>query len=177
MEAGVQNGRFEEGVAPAAHGPVDVLLARFPGPVRLYADKRFVQYLLGLFAAMAFVLGRGLFLGTDPKHFTVELIVFITLLWPIGSIVLIVLSRNALALDLDRDGFTVNGYAWYGARRHLWSEVGAFGTRSFRFMTFGSYQDQAAGRQRFFPDTYGLRADGLARLMNEWRRRALAQQT
>lgn len=177
MEAGVQNGGPEEGVTaspPGATALADTALAKFPIPVRLYADKRFVQYLFLIFAAMEFILGKGLFFGTDKRHFAAQLVIFIALLWPLLLIAFIVLSRNALALDLDRNGFTINAYAWYRARRLLWADVGDFGTRSFRFMVFATYQKRATGRQQLIPDTYGRGADELAQLMNEWRRRALA---
>jgi hypothetical protein len=177
MEDGLQNGRPEESLTPAAPGAADANapLAKFPGPVRLYADKRLIRYLSGLFAAMAFIVGKALFLGTDPQHFTVQLIVFIVLLWPLGLTAFVMLSRNALALDLDRDGFTINAYAWYRARRYLWTDVGDFGTRSFRFIALASYQDRAAGRQRLIPDTYRLGAEGLAQLMTQWRQNALGE--
>jgi hypothetical protein len=177
MEAGLQNGRPEESVAPAAPGAeaVDAFLAKFPGPVRLYANKRFVQVLFWIFAAMEYVLGKALLLGTDKQHFTVQIIFFIVLLWPVVLTSFITVSRNALALDLDRDGFTINAYAWYRARRYLWTDVGDFGTRPFHFMTLARYQDQAAGRQRLIPDTYGLGAEGLAQLMTQWRQRALGK--
>jgi hypothetical protein len=176
MEAGLQNGRSEEGLTaspPGVAADADTALAKFPGPVRLYADKRFVRYLSLVFAAMEFVLGKGLLFGTDKRHFVAQLVIFIALLWPLLLIALVVLSRNALALDLDRDGFTINAYAWYRPRRYLWSDVGEFGTRSLRFIALVTYQDRVAGRQRLIPDTYGLGADGLAQLMSQWRQRAL----
>ena len=68
------------------------------------------------------------------------------------------MSRNALALDLDRDGFTINAYAWYRARRYLWTDVGDFGTRPFHFITLARYQDrQQAG-------------SGLFRILTAWGR-------
>ena len=175
MEAGLQNGRPEEGVTaspPGVAADADTALAKFPGPVRLYADKRFVQVLFWIFAAMEFVLGKALLLGTDKQHFAAQLVLFIVLLWPLLLIALIVLSRNALALDLDRDGFTINAYAWYRPRRHLWADVGDFGTRSLRVIALATYQDRVTGRQRLIPDTYRLGADGLAQLMSQWRQRA-----
>ncbi len=176
MEAGLQDGRAEEGVtaSPSGAADADALLAKFPGRVRLYADKRFIQCLCGLFAVMAVVVGKGLFVGTDPQHFTAQLIIFVVLLWPLGLTAFIVLSRNALALDLYRDGFTLNAYAWYRPRRCMWAVAGDFGTRSFRFMTFATWQDRPDGRPRLIPDTYGLGAEALARLMTQWRQRALA---
>lgn len=100
---------------------------------------------------------------------------FIALLWPLLLAALIVLSRNALALDLDRDGIIINAYAWYRPRHYAWKDIGKIGTRSFHFMDFAAFQDQMAGRQRMLLDTYGLRAEALARLMREWRQRALAR--
>ncbi len=177
MEAGLQDGGSKESVAPVALGAADVnaALAKFPGPVRLYADKRFVQVLFWIFAAMEYILGKALLSGADKQHFAAQLVVFIALLWPLFLVAFIVLSRNALALDLDRDGFTVNAYAWYRARRYTWQDIGEIGTRSFRFMDFVTFEDRAAGRQRMLPDTYGLGAEALAQLVTQWRQRALAQ--
>ena len=177
MEAGLQNGGGKEGIASAAPGAADVnaVLEKFPGPLRLYANKRLMQVLFWIFAAMEYVIGKALLLGTDKQHFVAQIIIFIVLLWPIVLTAFVTVSRNALALDLDRDGLTINAYAWYRAKRYLWTDVGDFGTRSFHFMTLPRYQDQAAGRQRLIPDTYGLGAEGLARLMTQWRQRALGK--
>ena len=175
MEAGLQNGRPEEGVAGSA-ADAGALLAKFPGPVRLNADKRFAQYLFLIFAAMEFVLGKGLLFGTDRQHFTVQLVISIALLWPLLLIAVVVLSRNALALDLDRDGFTINAYAWYRPRHYAWKDIAGFGTRNFRFLEFATFEDRGTGKQRQFPDTYGRSAADLARTLNAWRQRALAQQ-
>ena len=171
MEAGLQNGGTDESLAPAA---ADTPPAKLPGPVRLYADKRFAQVLFWIFAAMEYILGKALLSGADKPHFAVQLVIFIALLWPLLLVAFIVLSCNALALDLDRDGFTVNAYAWYRARRYAWKDTGEIGTRSFRFMDFAAFADRAAGRQRMLPDTYGPGAEALARLMAQWQQ--LAQQ-
>jgi hypothetical protein len=173
MEAGVQDGGPEEGVARAASA-AETPLAKFPGPLRLYANKRFVQVLFWIFAGMEYILGKALLSGADRQHFAAQLIIFIALLWPLLLSAFIVLSRNALALDLDRDGFTINAYAWYRPRRYAWKDTGEIGTRSLGFMNFTSFADRVAGRQRMLPDTYGLRAEILAQLMRDWQERALA---
>jgi hypothetical protein len=155
-------------------GRADVasIMAQFPGPVRLYGDKIVLRYVLGVFAVIEFALVKGLFTGDGTR--LVATWIFVALfLWGIGLTAYVMLNRNALAMILDRDGFTINYYLWYRPLRRAWSDIGDFGTRSNRAMQSATYKDRAAGRQRLFPDTYGLGADGLVQLMSQWQQRAL----
>jgi hypothetical protein len=148
------------------------VIAQFPGPVRLYADKIVLRYVLGIFAVIEFGLVKGLFTG-DGTHLIATWLLIALFLWGIGLTAYVMLNRNALAMVLDRDGFTINRYLWYRPLRCAWSDVGDFGTRSNRAMQSATYKDRQAGRQRLFPDTYGLGADGLVQLMSQWQQRAL----
>ena len=151
---------------------VATIVARFPGPVRLYGDKKFLRYVLGVFAVIEFVLVKGLFTG-DGTHRVATLIFIALFLWGLGMTAYIMLNRNALAMDLDRDGFTINRYLWYSPLRRAWSDIGELGTKSTRGIGSATYKDLQNGRQQSFPDTYGLGSDGLVALMSQWRRRAL----
>jgi hypothetical protein len=154
---------------------VAAVMAKFPGPVRLYGDKKFLRYVLGVFALIEFGLVKGLITG-DGTHLIAVCILIAILLWGLGLTAYVMLNRNALAMDLDGDGFTVNYYAWYRPLRRAWSDVDDFGTRTNRVMDSTTYNDRPAGRSRLFLDTYGLGAGGLAQLMSQWRQRALASQ-
>jgi hypothetical protein len=191
MEARLQDGRLEEGVAPAAPGvaDVDALLAQFPGPVRLYAAKTYVRIALAALAVIEFMLVKG---AVTSDHFTLigwaALTVFsvacLSTAWTM-------LNRNALLLVLDGEGFTLN-FTWR-ARRCSWQDVGDFSVWQNSRFPVATYNDRTLarhplqrlmckyrrsryGRDTALPDTYGLGAEGLARLMTQWRQRSLAKQ-
>jgi hypothetical protein len=46
---------------------VTSIMAQLPGPVRLYGDKIFLRYVLGILALIEFSLVKGLFTG-DGTH-------------------------------------------------------------------------------------------------------------
>ena len=68
--------------------------------------------MLGVFAVVEFALVKGLFTGDGTR--LVATWIFVALfLWGIGLTAYVMLNRNALAMILDRDGFTINYYLWY----------------------------------------------------------------
>ena len=89
-------------------------------------------------------------------------------------------------LELRPDGFTV--CTFWRKQDYRWDAVSAFGVTTIahnRFVAFDFIADEdrpkgagiaaaVSGAESSLPDTYGMRADALATLMNEWRERALS---
>jgi hypothetical protein len=171
-------------------GDVAGVMAKFPGPVTLYADKRTVRFLFVVFAVIELGFVKALFTAESGRlAIWIGLAIF---LWGIGSTAFMILNRNALALTLDHDGFTINGM--FRPRWSAWKDVGDFATLKSRYFTATTYNDRGPGvstfqrltsgyrrlrygRDTMLPDTYGFDAERLAQLMSLWRQRALASQS
>jgi hypothetical protein len=95
----------------------------------------------------------------------------------------ITFGRGMPRLTLDIEGIEMRNIISYCRR---WQEVEQF--RSFPFLAFftdtSPHQGRwdrfgrayLAGKYRMWPDTFGLGAKNLTRLLNAWRERALARQ-
>lgn len=93
---------------------------------------------------------------------------------------------GASYLKLEANGFTV--CTFWRKQHYRWDAVSAFGVTTIahnRFVAFDFIVDEdrpkgasinvaISGAESSLPDTYGMRADALATLMNEWRERALS---
>lgn len=138
--------------------------------------KLLAQVLLGLvFAVVGVWMGRS---GKSAGWFVAGV-------FGIGSLGLSVqLFPNASYLALSAEGFVM--CSMFRPWKFAWTDVGAFavghlGNRKVVMFNFSdSYRKLAAGRavariisgaEGALPDTYGMGAEELARLLNEWRLR------
>jgi Bacterial PH domain len=172
---------------------VDELLRRFPAPVILYPSKR--RWLFMLVGNGAFV-ALGIWMISDPTSFdqTHRAIPPALIAWfgiaffglgLIASIVMLTPKLSYLRLDADR--LTIRNLL--RTSRMRWEDVDDFAaidmpgprkilrvgynkrTRAQRAM--GRANMALIGRNSALPDTYGLKAEDLARLMSLWRARAV----
>ncbi len=158
---------------------VDTLLASFPGPVVLRPSRR--KWLLILAGCSIFTaMGIWMVIGGETRGW-LALIFF-----GIGAVAAcLLLLPGAAGLRLDADGFEVTQYF----RRHGTSWQNASNFVPIKIppanVLFVGYDDASvadgsvarmnrsiAGRDAAIPDTFGLSADDLARLMTQWRARS-----
>lgn len=177
----------------------DSILARFPGPVTLYVNRRRKLLALAFVVGVAAVFAWLLFADDPTTRSYISgwygtIMAWVTIVGcgalAIRLVILLLLPGTA-SLTLDADGFEI-GHV-FDRIRTPWQ-----GVSDFRVETTHSpgriggplkqvmYEDLAAGAgrrgaakgARILPDSYGrprLHGDELASLMNEWRRRAVAQ--
>ncbi len=169
---------------------VDAILARFPGPVTLRVSR---LKMLTLFAgSLAFVV-CGLFLivfvkgGPEALVAGIASVVFFGACAVIGAVMLL---PGAGSLTLDARGFEVcslfrrHRIAWPQASRFTVATLALPGNNDRRMVGYdvdrlkgfgAEFSRDTIGRNAALPDTYRLSLEELARLMTEWRQRALAQ--
>jgi hypothetical protein len=159
----------------------DLILSRFPGAVTLYPSRRkWLLVLLGcaLFTAVGIVMVSQAAGGGW----------FVAIFFAVGAIVAaFMLLPGAGALALDADGFQATSL--FRRRRTRWQDVTGFEAvqipPSMQKMivfddskmtgrTIAKLNAAIAGHNAGLPDTYGLLGDDLARLMTQWRQRAVA---
>jgi hypothetical protein len=167
---------------------VDELLERFPGPITLYASQR---KWLAILAGCAVFVGIGVSMITSPAFFNPSYLGIPTdiigwleiVLFGLGLIVSVVaLMPGRSHLTLDANGFTVrNLFRSFdeplGKRRRLYRRVVV--THPVRKIMLVGYNDRTqaqralgranvglVGRNTAFPDTNGMTAEDLARLMS-----------
>ena len=155
------------------------LLSRFPGPVTLSASR--AKFLLVLLTSLPFAAG-GYWLASrgDPKGWL--LLVFSGLCSVLAALQLLPGSNT---LTLDGAGFEVK--AWSLRRRTRWRDVTGFEARpvpqapiqrvfyfntNLRTSMLAKINVMTLGSNAALPDTYGLAANDLARLMTVWQDRA-----
>jgi len=191
MEAHLQDGGLEESLTPAAPGATDVdtLLAKFPGPVRLYAVKTYLRLAFGAAAVIEFLLVKNAIAGDGPKPAGWVILGFFTLVFLITGYAM--LARHVFALTLDGAGFTVNFI--FRSRHCAWQDVSDFSLWQNRHFQAATYNDRTLAqdplqrllckyrrarydRDTALPDPYSLGAEAMVLLMRQWRQRALAQQ-
>lgn len=151
------------------------------GEILVLRPRRLKLALYGLFSAM-FTAGGGLMILDNDRggwfvggFFGVCTLVFVALMLP-----------GAASLMLTREGFRVRSL-WRGGFTP-WSAVAGFGVgrvgnRDLVAFTVvdpaakpgARFSRAAAGFDGALPDSYGMSAESLARLMNAWRERALAE--
>jgi hypothetical protein len=158
---------------------LDAVLTRFPGPVALYPSRR--KWALVLIGCGLFAAG-GVWMIEDKNPWGWFVLIFFF----IGAVVAAAaLMPGAGALTLDGSGFEIKNL--FRRRRMRWQDATDFeaavippaGTKLVVFNDIKT-KDQAisnlnaaiAGRNGALPDTYGLSADDLARVMTRWRERA-----
>ena len=174
---------------------VDGILARFPGPVTLHVSRprRVFGLALNLAATAIFAWIWIAKLGPQDRAYdwimlSVAILFFGTL--AIRAVVLL-LFPGAETLTLDADGFEIGrifdrirmpwrGVSEFRVETPYWDGRIGGSLTQIRYEPLEAHTGGrgAAKRARVLGEFYGqprLRRDELAGLMNEWRRRALAQ--
>jgi hypothetical protein len=141
-----------------------------------------LKWLALLLASMVFVLGGALIFFAAPNGRGGGVVVagFFGLTAVLALVQLLAPGR----IELSPDGFTIYGL---GTRRTTpWSDVSSFSTAQAsalsKIVTVNPADSRSLGRagaavrkvvgfNRALPDTYGLSAEDLAALMNDWHRR------
>jgi hypothetical protein len=171
--------------------PVEMLLARYPGPVELHIPQRKTLLVL---AGMVIFAGVALWYlhNEQPSSLAAALLWFCIAALVLGlPFVLYQLIRGA-SLRLEADGFRIKQpWKWRFVR---WKDASEFGIGSTALIashkgdwsTLVTFDDANAddsrvaalnrsivGRNSSLPDSYGLLPEDLQTLMNRWRERAL----
>ena len=158
----------------------DLILARFPGPVTLNPSRK--KWLLLLLAGCLFTLS-GIWMVSEANPEGWGVLIF----FGAGTVVSVVaLLPGAGGLTLDRDGFTATSL--FRRNRSRWQDVSGFEPIAIPFArqkmvgfddakatakTLASLNTALVGHGGALPDTYGLPVEDLARLMAQWRERAI----
>jgi hypothetical protein len=165
---------------PTGDNAVDIL-ARFPGPVTLYPSRR--KWGLVLLGAAIFTAG-GIWMiqRGDSAGW------YVTIFFGLGTLIAIaVMLPGAGRLTLDQDSFEAK--TLFRGYRIRWADTRGFEAKRIfpplgqRLVVYdylpkhgplNAINVSIAGRNAGLGDNYGLSADNLARLMAQWRERALA---
>jgi hypothetical protein len=168
---------------------VDTIFESFPGPVTLYQSR------LKLIAIFAMCLVLAVFsavvlipkAGEVPWYETVmSVLAFLICGFAAVKGALMLLLRNPMSLTLDADGF--ESHFLFRHDRFRWQDVSGFCPQADDVITPGipigdiTFEVRSANaipqhHAAALPDNYQLPKDDLAWLMEQWRQRALAQQT
>ena len=148
-------------------------------PLRLQPSRR--KWIGMLVFAVVFVVGAAFMIPGQPVWGWAGVVLF-GLGIPVS---LIQLLPGQSYLEIDRDGFTMAGM--FRKHRTAWADVAGFGVMSIHSNKMvgwnysPGYQGQSVGRafasvisgaQAALPDTYGMKAEALAELLNECKRRS-----
>lgn len=159
-------------------GEAETLLARFPGPVTIYPGRFKLLIALAIFAGLTvfsvYLLQQAIEAwSSDVIRASLALLVCggIT-----GSVVILLLP-GAMRLTLDADGLEMVKY--FRRDRFSWRSVGGFRVEEADADTkwkIVKFDDLRRGGKitRALPINYPLPVDELARLLAQWRERALA---
>jgi hypothetical protein len=164
-----------------------IILARFPGPVRLQLS--FMRRFAGLAVSLGFLALFG-YLLVEPRSdsdswYTWHAIAMAWLGLAMSAAfsvraVILLLAPGGARLTLDADGFVSSTVFWHVRTR--WRDANDFRvvkTEARRLpvvrydVTVPGETGRGAEETRDLPHDYSLDIHDLARLMNEWRRRAL----
>jgi len=179
----------------AARRQVDGILARFPGPVTLYVSRPWRLFGLALNLAVTAIFASIWIAKLGPQYRAYDWIMLSVAILFFGTLairaVILLLFPGAATLTLDAEGFEIGRI--FDRIRMPWRGVSEFRVEtpywdgriggSLTQIRYEPLDADAGGRgstkrARVLGEFYGqprLRRDELARLMNEWRRRALAQ--
>lgn len=167
---------------------IDAIFARFPGPMTLHVslNRRLLGLLIGVGGAALFI-----WLWMTPHRYHS----YDWIMEPVGTLFFTGLTIRALilllfpahaSLTLDADGFKINHV--FHHVRWSWRQVSDFSVETKHVWRYGPHRmvmydllDSSTARSRakkkVVPEFYGeprLHGEALARLLNEWRQRALA---
>jgi hypothetical protein len=164
----------------SSESEVDAILSRFPGPTTLYPSR--TKWLLVVLGGG--VLGSGGYLMVaDGDRLGWLVLAFFALVSIVGAMMLL---PGAGGLTLDRDGFRATSL--FRSFFSRWQDVSGFESVSIppSSQKLVVYDDinvtgrkiaqlnvAIAGHNAGLPDTYGLSAHDLARLMMLWQARAM----
>jgi hypothetical protein len=173
---------------------VTELLSKFPGPVTLKASWR--KWARMLLIGMGFVVLSVLLVQSDAAPSYLDKLVGWTGIVVFGAGTVLSAANifsGAGKLMLHDAGFEVTSF--FRSRGALWRDAAGFQVfspwymakrsacvvyddanekrNSLWQMTLAQWYASLVGRNAGLPDTYGLSADELANLMNQWRERAL----
>ena len=170
----------------------DDVLARFPGPVTLRVNR--LKMLALLAGSLAFVVGGILlivFVKDDPEAVATG-IACALFFGACAVVVAVMLLPGAGSLTLDAGGLEVcsffrrNRIAWPQASRFTVATLSLPGGNKKPMVGYdhdglkgfgADFSRNAIGRNAALSDSYGLPLEELARLLTEWRERALAQRS
>ena len=185
--AAVAAGQLWPGLFMRREVPPEVLLERFPGPVRLSVGRMKFLYLMvgaAIFGGVTFSM-----IQDDAVGWFAALFLWLGVLGCAVSVPIMAffLVRGS-SIQLDREGLSIR----HGWRRRLlpWGSVDGFqvsvvpGPSDQEVVVYddvtsggtsGAINTALTGHNAALPDSYGLSPDELAWLLNQWRERALAK--
>jgi large subunit ribosomal protein L33 len=164
------------GAAVQDYARLDVMLRRFPEPLRLTPSRG--KWALVLLICIGFTIAGAVIIraGNARGWFAGFFILGI----PMAAIMLL---PGAGGLVLDREGFGVT--TLYRTHRWRWTDTGGFAVatlpRGHKMVVYnahassvlGQVSTKITGRNAGLPETYGLKPEALAELMTRWREQAL----
>ena len=158
---------------------VETIMARFPGPVVLRPSNW--RWLLVGFIVVAGLGPAIYFAATKPDTLQPALLALAIVPVVLSSL----LSPQASSLTLRADGFELQ-FLFFGRKRLRWREASEFAAVKSNRRSLVAFDDATLsggaiakfnqsrlGRTSNLPDTYGLSAERLAKLLSQWRERAL----
>jgi hypothetical protein len=167
-----------------------IILARFPGPVRLQLS--FMRRIAGLVVCFGF-LAFSAYLLVNPRgdgwflsiwyHNAMTWLAFALFAGLSVRAVVLLLAPGGARLTLDADGFTSSTVFWHARTR--WRDASNFRVVEIDdarppLVRYDLIVRGETGRGAMetgdLPHDYSLDIHNLARLMNEWRRRAVERQ-
>lgn len=158
------------------------IVARFPGPVTLRSSRFKGLFLLAV--SLTFSFGGYLMVRDGASGGWFVLLFFGLCL----LVAVLMLLPGANGLTLDRDGFETR--SMYRSAYTRWQDATGFSTARVSASHVSVIYDDArikpgvlaatnvklSGRNAGLQDSYGLKGEQLASLMESWRERALKQQ-
>jgi hypothetical protein len=153
---------------------------KFPGPHTFFSSrKKWWRPTLG--TALFTAIGIAMFLNAAPFG------IFVTAVFGIGSMIgVMMLLPGANSLRLDGSGFEITKF-FFLRQRYSWLDVSDFVVWAMignGIVVFKAEKPRlsvyerinaamAGGRNGYLPDTYGMAAGDLVRLMTSWRNAAM----
>jgi hypothetical protein len=158
------------------------ILARFPGPITLVPSREKWWSLTVLAAFFTFLSALMLTLLSPAVGFRGDMILMLGIaLCGFGTVIgVFMLLPGGVSLRLDLDGFEITRF--FHKQRFNWNEVSDFDIWIFKddgLVLFKAAKSRlsgfeklnaalSGGRNGYLPDTYGLVAEDLLRIMKTW---------
>ena len=165
----------------------ETILARFPGPVSLHVKRRRKLVAFALCLGLTVGFAWAVFVAARNSDGWIGFAMFLALFGALTvRAAIIMLVPGIGSLRLEADGFSME-YILRTARTS-WRDVvsdfrhetmrrarGWLRVVAFEVASASAWRRDPTRAKRMLPDNFELTLDELAWLMNEWRRRALAQ--